>query len=330
VPKGSDMGITSMFSQQVYVREQQWIQNKETSSLKNFCPRAEAFKALYTIVTKLKEEGHSIIICLDTNQTPKDCIRQQKIKPYTIEWLKCQTGMDDPFITIYGHRPYTATIHQGRDIDYVLTWNIQPTFLVLLPINNPSTLDHHAICLDIDIEELFQTQYSELAQPLRRLLTSTNIKARDIYTDIITKQWKQQKIHEQVMDFYDEVIAEQAVQDLPQKLHYLDSLITNTLLEAEKQCNKPHKNRQQWSPELMKAGRCLSYWKRKSNMCRRKIYRWHLLDHYTTIDTPHDYHVNVDVEFIRDQLRLARKAWKQIKVQSTEQRKKFLQQRADD
>jgi hypothetical protein len=57
---------------------------------------------------------------LDANQTSKLFFSRGGIKTHTMEWLRLQTGMDDPFISMFGHRSPTTTILKVSDIDYVL------------------------------------------------------------------------------------------------------------------------------------------------------------------------------------------------------------------
>jgi len=86
-----------------------------------------------------------------------------------------QTGMTDPFITINGGRPPTTTIHDKRDIDYILTWQVPVININTLPHQSIAMSDHLAIMMDIDIQSLFGRKYSALSQPMRRQLTLKNI-----------------------------------------------------------------------------------------------------------------------------------------------------------
>jgi hypothetical protein len=40
---------------------------------------------------------------IDTNQSLAKCYNSKGVKPFSIEWLRLQKGMDDPFIQLVGH-----------------------------------------------------------------------------------------------------------------------------------------------------------------------------------------------------------------------------------
>ncbi len=303
VQKGSDLGETSFYSQQTLLMEQQWKATTNTP-YRHKCPRKEAIKELHWVIIELKEKNHSIILFLDANQTSQSCYTKGDIKMHTIEWLRLETGMDDPFIQSQGTQPTTTTLHPGRDIDYILTWQVSPQYVSLLPLNIPSYSDHHAFCLDIDIQSLFDNTYSELQQQPRRLLTSTNIKAQATYIHNVQQEWKTQKIHEHVLDLYNTVLDNKAPALLEQ-LQTLDDEITKILLNAESTCNTAHKTRNPWSPQLLLAGKIYSYWKRKMRMCNRNSFRWHLLDNYEDLNISEDLHSNTERSIIAENLRNA-------------------------
>lgn len=50
------------------------------------------------------------------------------------------------------------------------------------------------------------------------------------------------------------------------QLQTLDTEITSTLLEAEEQCNKSKYSGDPWSPDLARAGRALTCWKKNHRM----------------------------------------------------------------
>ncbi len=120
VEKGTYAGINTVHAQQKFIMEQQAL--KESTILPAIiCPRKEAIKALGEIIGKLQEDNHAIILTIDANQTPQESLTRNGLKKYSIEWLRQEYGMQDPFVELCSTRPPTTTIHPNRDIDYVLT-----------------------------------------------------------------------------------------------------------------------------------------------------------------------------------------------------------------
>jgi len=100
VNKGSDIGIESMFAQQVTLYEQQCLSSKQIP--KPFCPRQDEIKRLNREIMALQKQKHAIILMINANQTFLECYKDSVIKPYTVEWLKIEGGMTDPLVSLYG------------------------------------------------------------------------------------------------------------------------------------------------------------------------------------------------------------------------------------
>jgi len=135
VIKGSDIGTDSLYAQQCTIHENKSV--KCGIIPKSFCPRIHAIKILNQIIMELQQKHLAIILMLDVNQTPAECYQSKKLKPFSIEWLKLQRGMDDPFVQLVNQCPNSTTLTPNRDIDYKLTFGINipvslpfaPTFL---------------------------------------------------------------------------------------------------------------------------------------------------------------------------------------------------------
>lgn len=135
VIKGSDIGTDSLYAQQCTIHENKSVKRGVTP--KSFYPQIHAIKILNQIIMELQQKHHAIILMLDANQTPAECYQSKKLKPFSIEWLKLQRGMDDPFVQLVNQCPNSTTLTPNRDIDYKLTFGINipvslpfaPTFL---------------------------------------------------------------------------------------------------------------------------------------------------------------------------------------------------------
>jgi hypothetical protein len=330
VQKGSIIGETSVYAQQVTLMELE-AKNKKIKPRANYCPRKDAIKELSNLIASLQEKEHVIILMIDANQASIECVNSKGIKPHSIEWLRVEHGLDDPFIEPFGGRPPTTTINNGRDIDFVFTWGVQTDSVTTLAVNTPASSDHLGICIDINTETLFQCKYDKLSSCPRRKLTLNNVKTKLNYISYITKQWTEQKFFQRAQLLYAAMIDGNFTATHFIALQELDKQITHTLLTGEYKCAKNDKDRNPWSPDLCMAGLHLSYWKKKYKMSLNKAFRWHILDSLNarTNIALHE-HKDISQGTIRNKLREARRHWKDIKQKGNELRQQFLQDRADD
>jgi len=100
---------------------------------------------------------------LDANQTVSECYKGNKLIPYSIEWVRLQRGMDDPFIKLLNARPNSTTVTPNRDIDHILTFGIDIINVLTLRQNTPCVSDHLCILFDIDVQTFFSSSYSDIS-----------------------------------------------------------------------------------------------------------------------------------------------------------------------
>jgi len=194
---------------------------------------------------------------LDANQTASECFKGHKLKPYSIEWLRLQGGMDDLFINILNARPNSTTVIPNRDIDYVLTYGIDIVNISTLQQNNPCFSDHLGIVFDIDLEKFFSSSYADISSISPRALTSGNVKSVTSYLKYISEQISTHKLEEKVSILVEKAqldpmgFAEEDSNDLNQ----IDSHLTTIILNGERLCSNRHNQRQSWSPTQREIGR---------------------------------------------------------------------------
>jgi hypothetical protein len=174
---------------------------------KKFCPRNNAIKNLNLLITQLQQQHHAIILMINANQSLSECFSGKIIKPFSIEWLRLQRGMDDPFIQLMQARPNSTTIHPNWDIDYILTHGINIVNITTLPPNIPATSDHLGIVFDIDIASYFSSSYSNICSPNPRMLSSGNQQSVDTYTKFILEQVKKYKLEERLQTLADKAFG---------------------------------------------------------------------------------------------------------------------------
>lgn len=265
-----------MHSQQTFLMETEALKSNK-ALLMNRCPRKEAIKALSDIIAALQEQDHAIILTIDANQTPLECQNANGIKPHSIEWLRMEHGLDDPFLLLHNKRPNTTTNTPHRDIDYILTYGIQPQTILILPPDFPTASDHRGICLDISAEVLFSAKYSQLSNQQPRKLTLNNVKAKETYKKYILQQMEEHRIWDQVLALYNKAISLTFTDDDEITLNKIDTQITDIFRSGERLCAKDNKMRDSWSPQLLIAGRTLSYWENKVRMLIKRLINWNRL-----------------------------------------------------
>lgn len=102
----------------------------------------------------------------------------------SIEWLCTEHRLDDPFMDLFQTRPSTTTTHPGNDIDCILTYGIPVTGISIMDPDIPTTSDHLGICLDVNLELLFSSTYSDLGSLPKRKLALENVRAKASYKHI--------------------------------------------------------------------------------------------------------------------------------------------------
>jgi hypothetical protein len=269
---------------------------------------------------------------IDANQSLSECFSGKDIKPFSIEWLRLQRGMDDPFIQLLQSRPNSTTIHPNRDIDYILTRGINIVNITTLSSNMPATSDHLGIVFDIDVASYFSSLYSNICSPNPRMLTSGNRRSVDTYTKFVLEQVKKHKLEERLQSLADKASVPSSVftADDVLALNIIDDQLTSFLLAGEKKCARKHGQRQYWSPKQKEIARTFSYWRQKAMMEAKKLINWeHLnnLRYYTSI-SDHD-HLSLDPVLIHNHKKAARAKWRACKKRSGQIRMRFLSERAE-
>jgi hypothetical protein len=329
VQKGSKFGETSLYAQQMTLMELETKRSK--IPLTTFCPRKAAIKALSDLLTYLQEQDHAIILMVDANQSHQECFTNKGVKIHSIEWLRIEHGLEDPFVSHFGKRPPTTTINNNRDIDYIYTWGVQIERITTLSVNHPANSDHLGICADINIASILGGTYATLSPIPRRKLTLRNIRAKLNYISYITKQWNLQNYYMRAYELHEAMTKGTFNSTHCAALQLLDKQITQTLLDGEEHCAKQDRQRNPWSPKLCQAGVTLSYWKKKHKMSQQKHFRWHILDSlFVRTKISESDHLDTHPEKITNNLRIAQRTWKDIKKQGDDLRQAFLQEQAEE
>jgi hypothetical protein len=234
VQKGQNVGPNTVHAQQTTIMEREAM--KHNTALKsNFCPRKEAIKELSHLIYELQVKGHAIILLLDANQTSKECHTKQTLKHHSIEWLRIEHGMTNPFVDLMQKRPDTTTLTPGRDIDYILTYGVEVQHITTLGMHKPASSDHQGIGIDIDISSLFNGQYSTITQAPRRILTMNNIRAKLAYIKYITEEISRHDLWTKANELYTIAIANKFNDTHEAQLNTIDRQLTEIMIKGERQ-----------------------------------------------------------------------------------------------
>jgi hypothetical protein len=326
IQKGSEIGTESLYAQQTTLYEKAMSRNGNIPS-KKFCPRINAILQLNNIIKNLQQQNHAIILMLDANQSFLECHKGKAIKPYSIEWLRVQRGMEDPFIKLKNSRPNSTTIIPNRDIDYVLSYGIDVLNISMLHQNIPCHSDHLGIVLDIDLNKYFSSTYSKISTVPPRLLTLGNLKSIRSYIKSVTEQVEHHKLEDKVNSLVEKALQqpEAFILEDAESLNKIDSQLTEIMLSAERTYSQRCIQRQYWSPTQREVVRTFSYWKQKDIMASKRSINWdHLnrLQRYTSISEGD--HSSLDPVLITQRKRETRSKWKACKKQSALIHHQFL------
>jgi hypothetical protein len=220
-----------LYAQKISIHEKQSIRANRPISSKS-CPRIDAIKRLNDKKMELQNKNHAVVLMLDANQSLSDCYPSGNLKPYSIEWLRLQRGMMDPFINLVGHRPNSTTKTPNRDIYYVYTYGIHPCAMSTLTIHLPSHSDHLGIIFDLDIETFFSSSCSEMAKNPPQLLMSGNKQSTDEYIKYVNDQIQMNKLTDRLQTICDKILNNPTNWDTHDALliNKIDSQLTEIML----------------------------------------------------------------------------------------------------
>ena len=164
--QGPYAGALTTHAQQVFLIELERLQSNKSSSTAPL-PRDECIKDLNTLLQNLQAQNHSIILCIDANETPSESCNSKGIpKSHSIEALLQERGLLQVFTHHHNNIPLSTTTTKDRFLDRVAVWNVPLHHVSLLGVHHPAQSDHLGIAIDIDTNDLFGCQFPPLQQTL--------------------------------------------------------------------------------------------------------------------------------------------------------------------
>jgi len=140
---------------------------------------------------------------LDGNQALSECYSNNTVKPFSIEWLHLQRGMDDPFQQLTGKHPNSTTLTPQQDIHYILSSSIQISNISTMEPNFLAHSDHLGIVFDINLHEFFSSEYSDVHAASPWMLTANNKLSITTHSDYVTEKLSSHSMPKRV----DELLA---------------------------------------------------------------------------------------------------------------------------
>jgi hypothetical protein len=235
VNKGSDIGTESLYAQQMTIHEQNTLQQGSNSTV-SYCPQKDAILRINDIILALQKQNHAVVLMLDANQSSSECFRGSRVRPYSIDWLRLQRGMDDPFISLMQEGPNSTTLTPMREIDCILTYGIKAEIISTLEPNSPAHSDHLGISINFNLLSHFLSTFSDISSVSPHLLTSGNNSTVSKYIDYVTDQ----VIHHKLDTKIDQLLSKLhnspntlSIEDCAE-LDTIDSMLSDIMLAGER------------------------------------------------------------------------------------------------
>jgi hypothetical protein len=239
VMKGSNIGTKSVYAQKMtlYKRHQK---KKGVPPSQSFCPCSNAIHCLSKLIEELQQQQHAIILMLDANHSLQDFFNSKGLKKHSIEWLRIQHGMDDPFISLAGSRPKSSTLIPNRHINFVLTYGILILNISTMSPNTPSHSDHLGMILNIDLQSFFSSSYSQLQDQIPRVLTPGNEQSVNTYIKYVQDQVGHHRLDEHLSDIFCKATQSPTTftTDDAIELNLIDEQLTVAMLARERLCSR--------------------------------------------------------------------------------------------
>lgn len=214
--KGSKAGDNNLYHQQTYLMERDAIK----ITIYEIQPHAPKNKQLWSLVNSWTPTGTRACHHIDANQTPNGSKNGINVKHASIEWLKKEHGVDDPFIDLHGNRPPSTTKILHRDIYYILTFGLN--------VRGVTTLEPDLCHLTLTI----------LASA-KMLISLSSLHKQDIH-----EAFTEHKLWEKTRELYDKVIRNDIPMGLALSILKLDDQLTEIIVAGENKCAKRFKGRQ--------------------------------------------------------------------------------------
>jgi hypothetical protein len=235
--------------------QQEWMYASQGYTSINL--REQFVTDISALISDFQGQGHDIQLSMDANEASGPGSGVDRIMS------NCNL-VDAHSLCTSDSSPIPATYQRGsKKIDFVL---ISPRLVEavagvsILALYDGYLSDHRALVVDFDAALLFAGPTSSIVAPLERRLTSTNPRAVHAYITHMRTHFEIHRIEEKVADLCKRSADGQwSAADI---IEYdtIDDLLDQGRRASENKCAARRSGLHPWSPELDRAGSCLSYW----------------------------------------------------------------------
>ena len=213
---------------------------------------------------------YDFIICIDANESLSD---NQEFKIFTEENL-----LLDGLHHLHPTLPEVPTYQKGsKQIDYILiSEGIIETAQRggILPLNSIVISDHRMLYIDVNITSILKGMQSHKTHISTRKLRTDNVQSCDKYTEYVVNKCKE---HDILCKLRRASIGLDAAETISgrhkwvRKIQRYSIMMDDFMMTGEKQCKNTATKTHAWSPTLVRAGRCVSYWKHRLHSYKYQV-----------------------------------------------------------
>ena len=250
---------------------------REANEIDNPIPRLQFIVDLQAWLEHKVQNNYSIILSIDANEGTSNKIGKFLPKSFTLDHPIPTTGHDgsiatllttcglcDPLCLQHTSSPPPATYRRGKErIDYIfISINLMPAVIRtgIFPYDHIFISDHRPTFIDFNSILLFQEETSSITPQVYRGLQTLDPRLTSEYANIVTKQIQYHKLDTRIQKLYTSATDGTWTADHIQEYESIDTLLTESMLSAEKQVSKKVSTTYAWSPQLKRSIATLRYW----------------------------------------------------------------------
>jgi hypothetical protein len=181
------------------------------------------------------------------------------------------------YLAYFHPPPYPSTYARGPNrLDYIFVSDDiihAVTRSGILPLYSVFTGDHNACYVDIDATLLFAEPTYHIALPSHRGLQLRDPRKVTACIKILLEQTEYHKIYEKVSDLFQSAIEGNWTPTHTEIYEKLDTILTESMLYAERTITKYKTSLFEWSIHLAQAFQAVCYWKLRIKRQLVRIYR---------------------------------------------------------
>jgi len=241
-------------------------------------PNRQFILDLHSWVQHLQSLNHKIILSLDNNDDLYSSEGSIHFLPFdpdnittgpqhdgSLRTLAASCGLVDVLAEQHSSRPFPPTYIRGeKRLDYILVSNSIKHAVIrsdILPFNAIFSGDHRPCFLDFDSESLFSELISPFAPPCQRSLQLPDPCKVVKYKEVLHEQLQYHNIPDKLKVLSEAAANKHWMEDCTKQYEVLDTLITQSMLYAERSCSKRYTKRFEWSPALIQRVETVRYWR---------------------------------------------------------------------